>query len=416
MRRIVFASIATLVAVTLAWGAAQSGVLRYNSYMMDPVPRELDAKIVALFMERYPDIRVEHSTVAHEDFKQAIRTYLVASPPPDVLTWFAGERMRFFTRTGLIANITNVWQGSDWEDVYPVGFQSMSQDAGAYYFVPQSYYWWAVYYRTDIYDEVGLEVPETWDAFLDNCRALDAAGYIPVAIGSRYGWPAAGWFDYLNMRVNGPEFHIRLLDGLESYESEEVRNTFAHWKQAMDAGCFIDNPASYDWQDAAEFMIQGEAAMYLMGQFILDVFPADARDSVDFFRFPIIDPDLPVGEDAPTDGYFVSANAANMENAKLFIEFLGSREVNEMWAREAGRLVPRTDLDPNIYPPATRKGLEEILRRADYVAQFYDRDTPEELAGRGMDAFVEFMANPGALDRILADLQREAERVFAARQ
>jgi ABC-type glycerol-3-phosphate transport system substrate-binding protein len=281
--------------------------------------------------------------------------------------------------------------------------------------VPSSYYWWAVYYRTDVYDEVGIEVPETWDQFLDNCRALDAAGYVPVTIGTRFRWPAGGWFDYLNMRVNGPEFHIRLLDGLESYESEEVRNTFAHWKQAIDAGCFIDNPSAYNWQEAAEFMIQREAAMYLMGQFIMDVTPEETQPFFDFFRFPIIDPNLPVGEDAPTDGWFVAANAANMENAKAFAGFLGSREVAEILARDLGRLVLRTDIDPSIYTATQRKGAD-LLESADYIAQFYDRDTPEELAGRGMDAFVEFMANPGALDRILADLQREAERVFAARE
>jgi len=414
MRRFVSIALITLLAALIAWGAAQSGTIRYNSYMMDPVPRELDEQIVAMFMERYPDIRVEHSQVEHETFKQAIRTYLAASPPPDVLTWFAGNRMRFFSERGLAADITDVWMENDWEDVMPAGVQRLSAVGDAYYFVPQAYYWWAMYYRTDIYDELGLSVPETWDAFLDNCRALDDAGYIPVTLGSRFGWPAAGWFDYLNMRVNGPEFHIRLLDGLESYESEEVRNTFAHWQQAMDAGCFIDNPAAYNWQEAAEFVIQGEAAMYLMGQFILDVFPEDQAQHLDFFRFPIIDPALPVGEEAPTDGHFIAAGSANMEAAKLFAAFLGSREVNELWAREAGRLVPRTDIDPDIYDATQRKGLDEVLLRADYITQFYDRDTPEELAGRGMDAFVEFMANPDALDRLLADLQREAERVFAA--
>ena len=414
MRRFVSIALITLLAALIAWGAAQSGLLRYNSYMMDPAPRELDEKLVQMFMERYPDIRVEHSQIEHEAFKQAIRTFLVASPPPDVLTWFAGERMRFFSRLGLAADIDAVWADNDWEDVYPPGAQAMSQTDGTYYFLPAHYYWWAVYYRTDIYDELGLQAAETWDVFLDNCRALDAAGYIPVTIGTRFGWPAAGWFDYLNMRVNGPEFHIRLLDGLESYDSEEVRNTFAYWKQAMDAGCFIDNPAAYTWQDAAEFMIQGEAAMYLMGDFIFDVFPDDEKDNVDFFRFPIIDPSQPIGEDAPTDGYFIAANAANMENAKLFLEFLGSREVAELWVTEVGRLVPRTDVDQALYDEQQLKGMA-LLQSADYIAQFYDRDTPEELAGRGMDAFVEFMANPGALDRILADLQREAERVFAAR-
>jgi multiple sugar transport system substrate-binding protein/raffinose/stachyose/melibiose transport system substrate-binding protein len=74
----------------------------YNSYMSDPDPRAADAAAVEMYMEANPNVDVIHSTVAHEDFKQAIRAYLTASTPPDVMTWFAGNRARFFIDNGLI--------------------------------------------------------------------------------------------------------------------------------------------------------------------------------------------------------------------------------------------------------------------------------------------------------------------------
>ncbi|MGQ9490330.1 MAG: hypothetical protein ACUVR4_07095 [Anaerolineae bacterium] len=39
-----------------------------------------------MWNEQHPEMPVEHSIIAHEDFKQAIRAYLTASPAPDVLT------------------------------------------------------------------------------------------------------------------------------------------------------------------------------------------------------------------------------------------------------------------------------------------------------------------------------------------
>ncbi len=53
----------------------------YNSYQSDPAPRQVDADIVKMFQEKYPNISVTQSTVAHEDFKQAIRAYLTSSRP-----------------------------------------------------------------------------------------------------------------------------------------------------------------------------------------------------------------------------------------------------------------------------------------------------------------------------------------------
>ena len=67
--------------------AAPKTTMVYNSYQSDPAPREVDADIVKMFKEKNPNIEVTHSTVAHEDFKQAIRAYLtvVAAPGCDDL-------------------------------------------------------------------------------------------------------------------------------------------------------------------------------------------------------------------------------------------------------------------------------------------------------------------------------------------
>ena len=116
----------------------------YNSYQSDPEPRAADAALVQMFMDKHPDVQVLHSTVAHEDFKQAIRAYLTASTPPDVMTWFAGNRARFFIDKGLIMDISDVWQNEGWNESYPAGFRALSTVEGKQYFLPTSWYWWAV--------------------------------------------------------------------------------------------------------------------------------------------------------------------------------------------------------------------------------------------------------------------------------
>ena len=91
----------------------------YNSNRSDPDVRALDEKLVALFNEQHPETPLEHSTVEHEGFKQAIRAYLIAEPAPDVMTWFAGNRARFFIDNGLILDISDVWGRSGLERRFP---------------------------------------------------------------------------------------------------------------------------------------------------------------------------------------------------------------------------------------------------------------------------------------------------------
>jgi ABC-type glycerol-3-phosphate transport system substrate-binding protein len=394
----------------------ETNIVIYNSYQSDPEPRAADEYLVALYEEQNPGVDVVHSTVAHEDFKQAIRAYLTASTPPDVLTWFAGNRARFFIDKGQIMDISDVWEEEGWNEDYPAGFKALSSVDGKQYFVPTSYYWWGVYYSKSAFEENGVEVPETWDEFLAVCETLKSNGVTPFTIGTKYRWTAAAWFDYINMRVNGPEFHINLMLGKESYTDPRVKTVFTdYWAPMIENGYFIDNPAAYTWQEAIQFMVDGEAAMYLMGGFIRDSYPEELQDDLAFFQFPIIDPDVPVGEDAPTDGYFIAANAQHVEAAKDLLAFFGSAEVQQYYADELDRLPVHMDVDPSGFTAEQQQGIE-MIQGADYVAQFYDRDTTPEMADEGMNGFMEFWDTPGNIDSILERLEKVRIELFEAEE
>ncbi|PKO22814.1 MAG: sugar ABC transporter substrate-binding protein [Chloroflexi bacterium HGW-Chloroflexi-1] len=384
----------------------------YNSYQSDPEPRKAEKELIKMFQARYPNVDVVYSVVAHEDFKQAIRAYLTSSTPPDVMTWFAGNRARFFIDKGTIMDVSDVWKQEGWDKSFPKGFLALSTVDGKQYSVPNNYYWWAVYYNKTVFAQYNLQPPETWDEFLAVCDTLKKNGVTPIAIGTKGPWTAAGWFDYLNMRTNGPEFHINLMLGKEKYDDPRVKKTFENWKVLLDKGYFLDNAASYEWQEAVAPLVQGKAGMYLMGQFIMDSIPKEQQKDFDFFRFPIIDPKLPIGEDAPTDIYWVSANAPHPEQARQLLAFLGSKEAQEYWAKTLKRLPVNSEVDQSILTAESKKGIE-LIKGADYVAQFYDRDTTPEMAEKGMAAMQQFWTNTDKIDSILAQLEKDRAQIFA---
>jgi ABC-type glycerol-3-phosphate transport system substrate-binding protein len=310
-------------------------------------------------------------------------------------------------------DISDVWESEGWNESYPKGFQALSTVDGKQYFLPTSWYWWAVYYRVSIFEELGIEPPTTWDEFMAACETLKGAGYTPIAIGTKYRWTAAAWFDYLNMRINGPEFHINLMLGKEAYDDPRVMAVFDTWRTLLDNDYFLADAAAYSWSEALEPMIRGEAAMYLMGDFIRDSIPDDIESDVDFFRFPIIDPSIPIGEDAPTDGYFIPANAQHPEAAKAFLGFLGSVDYQTFYAERLGRLPTNTGVDRSIFTPIQQKGLE-LIDGADFVAQFYDRDTTPEMADEGMNAFMAFWDDPDSIADLLEELEKVRQEIFEA--
>jgi multiple sugar transport system substrate-binding protein len=385
---------------------AYAGTLVINSNQSDPAPKQAWADLIAQFETENPDIDVKVNQYDHEGYKSVLRNWLVTSPP-DVVFWFAGNRMKFFVDRGLFEDVSDVWADEGLNDSMSSTKASLSV-GGKQYGVPYSYYQWGIYYNKGIFDKLGLSEPQTWDEFIAVCDALKANAITPITIGTKYLWTAAGWFDYLNMRTNGLDYHIDLMDGKIPYTDAGVRNTFANWKQLVDGEYFLENHASYSWQEAQPPMFNGEAAMYLMGNFLTPNFPEDM--DFDFFPFPIIDPSIGRYEDAPTDTVHIPSRAKNKADARKFLAYVALPE-NQTKLNMALNQLP-----PNKYATAAENKFltqgNEMLGSADGTAQFYDRDTDPAMASEGMKGFQEFMVHPDRLDKILDNLERVRQRIF----
>ncbi len=181
MKRInlfLFSVALVMLLVALVGCPPQERVLVINSNASDPAPKALLEEVVNRFREEYPDIEVQVNTFDHEAYKTNIRNFLV-SEAPDVALWFAGNRMKFFVDQGLFADVSDVWQEEGLTDSMSSSLSAMTVD-GKQYGVPYAYYQWGVYYRSDLFDQVGASVPTTWDEFLEVCAKLKAAGITPI--------------------------------------------------------------------------------------------------------------------------------------------------------------------------------------------------------------------------------------------
>src|SRR5690349_8357640 len=114
---------------TLTWGTNESGTTFAKQFQAE-----------AADFTKKQGVQVKINAVDHNTFQENINNYLQGSPD-DVFTWFAGDRMKFFASRGLIGDVSDVWP----LDGIPDSFKQASTGAdGKQYFVPVSYYPWAV--------------------------------------------------------------------------------------------------------------------------------------------------------------------------------------------------------------------------------------------------------------------------------
>jgi multiple sugar transport system substrate-binding protein len=219
----------------------------------------------------------------------------------------------------------------------------------------------------------------------------------------------AAWFDYLNLRINGATFHRALLAGQESYTDPKVAKVLDTWREVLPyfdpAGKGLTNQeGSAKWE-------QGKDAMFLCGPFLVDALPAEVKDDVSFFQFPIIDPAVPVAEEAPLDGFIASAHTANPEGAMAFLKYAATPAAQELYLRTSeNTLIPaNSNAKSPISTPLLEKGRAMVAAAAD-VTQFFNRDSNDDQLNALTTALVKFIDKPGEAADILKQWQSDSAK------
>jgi multiple sugar transport system substrate-binding protein len=386
-----------------------SGELVLQSSLSDEAPKAALAEV----LNGYTTHPVTLNTIAIETFRAQLPTYLSSANPPDVLTWYAGSVARDYASKGFLLDLSDLWTGDGACAGFSPALKELSTGAdGQQIFVPTNYYWWGVFYRRSAFDEWGVEPAGTWDEFLALCQSLQDQDVAPLSMGTgATPWVASGWFDYLNLRVNGVDFHRELLTGQHSFDGPEVRQVMERYRELLP---YLDpNGRSYSWQDAVTPLANKTAGMYLIGAFITQTMAEEVADDIDFFRVPVIDPAVPLAEEAPTDGYFASAQSNDPAGAKDLLSYLASPEAQQQFISLAGssNLPTSPDVATADFSPLVQQGIE-MLNQSDAITQFFNRDSSDELQTTADTALTRFLDAPDEVDAILADWQAAAQRVF----
>ena len=408
------ATSAVLTGGAIAGSHQLTGDLKIFLDTSNPAPRATMEAMIGRFQELHPDLNIETTVIDREAYKTQIRNFLTANPP-DVATWYAANRMSPYVNAGLFEDVSDLWNEPEIAENLASTKGAMTID-GKQWGVPYTYYQWGVYYRKDIYEELGIGEPADFDEMILNCEKVIASGRKCYTIGTKFLWPASGWFDYLNMRTHGFDFHMSMARGEVEWTDDRVRETFANWRRLIDLGAFVDDHQNKDWQQSLPFMVSGDATAILKGNFAV----APLRDAgltddqLDFHQFPPITPGVALAEDAPTDTFHIPANASNKDNARAFLRFVASAseqtEINN--GANLGQL-PVNAMAAVDDDKFLNEGFTMLSSNSPGgVAQFFDRDFPAEMAKAAMEGMQEFMVFPDKLDDILERLESVRQDVY----
>ncbi|XVS65119.1 ABC transporter substrate-binding protein [Actinosynnema sp. CA-299493] len=391
-------------------GGAATDAVSFGNNQSDQVPKDAITAVLKAF-EGESGLKVAINTKQHEQYQEQINNYLQGKPD-DVLSWFAGYRMRFFAEKGLTGDLSEVWSkvSGGYE---PALKEASTASDGKQYLVPFVQYPWGVFYRKSVWEQRGYEQPKTLDELVALSTRMRADGLVPIAFAQKQGWPGMGTFDQLDFRINGYQFHVDLMAGKEDWQGPKVREVFDTWKRLLPH--HQENALGREWQEAAQALQQGKAGMYLLGSFVAQQFKGPDLDDLDFFPYPEINPEH--GQDtveAPIDGFMMSRKPANAEGARKLLEYLSTPAAQLAYLKADPSQIPTSNkADTTGYSPLQKKSAQ-VIKDAAHITQFLDRDTDPRFASdaatNGLNAFIQ---DPDDLDSILRGMAAQAKTIFS---
>ncbi|MCG7287501.1 extracellular solute-binding protein [Cellulomonas sp. ACRRI] len=326
------AAVAAALALTACGGSGDAGDGEATSLSVyidsTPASVELWDGLTAAYAEENPDVTIEVEThPGGSEGDNLVKTRLATGEMNDLFWYNSGSLFQALKPDQNLVPLGD----EDWVDSLDENFATVvSTDQGLYGAPVGASFAGAVIYNKDIYADLGLEVPTTWDDYMANNQAIKDAGLVAVAQSYGDTWtsqvPVLG--DFYNVEAAEPGWADAYTAGDAKFVDQPALAGFEHLQEVFDAGLMNEDFASATYDDAVRMLAEGQAAHYPMltgnvAAAIGENYP-DAADSLGVFPLPSSQGDangltvwMPNGIYLPK-----TTEGAQLEAAKEFIAWL----------------------------------------------------------------------------------------------
>ncbi|RSL35180.1 carbohydrate ABC transporter substrate-binding protein [Salibacterium salarium] len=363
--------------------------------------------LIELFEEEHPDIAVENAAVAGgagTNAKAVLATRMQGNDPPSTFQVHAGEELnQSWVAADKMEPLNDFYEEEELMDKFPEELIDMVSQDGDIYSVPVNIHRGnVIFYNMSVFEENGLEPPTTFDEFLDVAEELDAAGVTPLALGDKEAWTATQIFENVLLGSLGPEDYQALWNGDISFDDERVVEAAETFKQMLKY--VNEDHASRNWQDSAQLVSEGEAAMINMGDWAKGYFSNDldmeVNEDFGYFAFPETTDEFMV----ISDTFGLPSGVENEEEVKEFLSVLGSVEGQDTFNPLKGSIPARVDADESKYDEYGVDTIEDF-REANLAPSLAHGSAASEGYLTKANQAVNIFVTQGDVERLLESLE-----------
>ncbi|WP_057914892.1 ABC transporter substrate-binding protein [Peribacillus muralis] len=289
-------------------------------------------EVIKLFNEKYPDIKVKTEITPYGQYFQKLETAATGAALPDVM-WMNGAHVQQYAEGKVILPLTDLAKKDNYSlDNYPKSLTDLYTVKGEIFGIPKDFDTTGLWYNKKIFDEAGVPYPDDswdWNKLKEVAKKLtdkdkDIWGFA-ATMGNQGGyydliWQNGGYIisdDGKSAGFDQPEA-IEALNYNISFIKEGLSPTQAQMTETA----------------VSELFSSGKVAMMFDGPWMVQEYKNNPDINVAV---------VPKGKQRAVSIHglanVIAANTKHKDAAWKFVQFLGSKEAAEIFAK-TGTVIP----------------------------------------------------------------------------
>ncbi len=305
--------------------AVQQPVTLRWANIIDATGMEQWQEVVNAFEEKYPHITVSSESTAGSGaavYPDVLKTSMASGNPPDLFFMWGGSIAQPFIDAGQTLDLSPYYEMYGWNEKFAPWVIDRITIDGVPYGVPFHAMGMGFWYRKDIFNDLGIEVPTTFAEQEEVCATLKENDIYCVTMGGKFGWHTMRVLDYFIEYHCGPDVHDQLNQLETSWNQQCVIDSYETFQRWIDNGWVVPDFLTVSPDDSRFPWYQGDAAIILEGVWYEGTLKNDEQDMDNYdFYLPPTDHE-PVRFSAFPEQWMIPAGAANPDEAALFIDFI----------------------------------------------------------------------------------------------
>lgn len=232
------------------------------------------------FAAQKTGVKVDVEKLPDEQGVTVIKTRLATNDVPDILLYYTGANMKQIAPDKQFMDLSS----EAWKDnIVDVAKSVCSVDGKLYGSPNNCMSLGGVVYNKKVYSDLGLKIPNTWKELLDNCEKIKAAGKVPFAYTFKENWtaqllPLVAWYQV--EKSNPDAAKLINTNKLHMADIPAYVGAFKQLNELREKGYVNKDYTALSYDNGQKMIANGDAAMYLMGSWIVDTLSASFPDKI----------------------------------------------------------------------------------------------------------------------------------------